>query len=147
VTRHYRLDLPKAEGMRLAGIGLGWPATPEGRCIHAISTWLTGLERRNTRAVLITKISHDLWPLLEAVPQQQPPLRGPFAPPGHGGSPLPGHVQYLGAGTVRLDSAALSALAELSPGEDFRILLTATGPAMVIGTASYPAREEASPAP
>ncbi len=142
MTRSYRLDLPKADGMRLAGIGMGWPATAEGRCVHAISTWLTGLERRASRAVLITKISRDLWPLLEAVPLQH----DPFAP-AHGGSPLPGHVTYLGAGTVRLDDAALSALAELPDGEDFRIVITAGGPVMTIGTRCYPAREETEPAP
>ncbi len=147
MTRRYRLDLPKAEGMRLAGIGLGWPATPEGRCVHAISTWLTGLERRNTRAVLVTKISRDLWPLLEAVPLTQPLRHGPFATPPGGGSPLPGRVEYLGAGTVRLDGTALSALAELSDGDDFQVSFTSTGPVMTIGTQCYPAREEDNPAP
>lgn len=141
-TRRYRVDLPKAEGMRLAGVGMGWPATPEGRCLHAISAWLTGLERRASRAILVAKVCRDLWPLLEAVPLQQPPLRGSLAPPGHGNSPLPGHIEYLGAGTIRLDDAALSALAELPEGEDFRIAFTGAGPVMTIGTECYPARED-----
>jgi hypothetical protein len=125
MTRHYRLELPRAEGMRLAGIGMGWPATPEGRCVHAVS-----------------KVSRDLWPLLEAVPLTQPPQHGPFAACAHGGSPLPGRVTYLGAGTVRLDGAALSALAELADGEDFRIVWTSAGPVMTIGTDCYPAYDD-----
>jgi hypothetical protein len=59
----------------------------------------------------------------------------------------PGRVTYLGAGAVRLDAAALSALAELADGEDFRIAWTGAGPVMTIGTDRYPAREEADPAP
>ncbi len=140
MTRSYRVDLPRADGMRLAGIALGWPGTPEGRCVHAISQWLTGLERRGSRAVLVSKISRDLWPVLEAVPLGQRPHRGPFAPAAPGGPALPGHVEYLGAGAVRLDDAALSSLAGLATGEDFRVTRTAGGAIMTIGTSHYPAR-------
>ncbi len=146
-NRNYRVELPRADGMRLAGIGMRWPATPEGRCVHAISTWLTGLEQRTSRAVLVTKISRDLWPLLEAVPLRPPALHSSFGPSAEAGSLMPGHVTYLEDGTVRLDAAALSALAELPEGEDFRVVTTASGPVMIVGTECYPALEESDPAP
>jgi hypothetical protein len=147
MTRSYRIDLPRADGMRLAGIALGWAATPEGRCVHAVSHWLTGLERRGSRAVLVSKVSRDLWPLLEAVPLAQQPRHGPFAPPAGGRLALPGHVGYLGAGTVRLDETALAALAGLAAGEDFRVTRTPTGAVLTIGSSHYPAREEQPGAP
>jgi hypothetical protein len=143
MSRRYLVELPTTEGMRLAGIRMGWPSSPEGRCVHAISQWLTGLERRRVRCVLVTKISRDLWPLLERVSLAERPLHGPFA---HSGGPLPGQVEYLGAGTVRLDDTALNSLAELRPGEDFRITYEATGPVLAVGHDRYPAREEPGPA-
>lgn len=144
---NHRVELPRTDGMRLVGIGMRWPATPEGRCIHAISTWLTGLERRAARAVLVTKISRDLWPLLEAVPLRSRALHSSFDPSAEVGSLMPGHVTYLGAGAVRLDAAALSALAKLPEGEDFRVVTTAGGPVMIVGSEYYPAREESDSAP
>ncbi len=133
VSGSYRVELPRAEGIRLAGISAGWPATPEGRCVQGISGWLAGVERRGSRCVLVSKLSRELWPLLEAVPLQC----GPRAEPARGGSPLPGRIEYLGAGAVRLDAAALSALAELGPREDFRVTFTSTGPILTAGQHHY----------
>jgi hypothetical protein len=142
VSAGYRVELPRADGMRLAGIGMGWPETPEGRCVQAVCEWLTGLERRRTRCVTVAKISRDLWPLLEQVCLAERPQRGPFAPPPGGGAPLPGQVRYLGAGTVRLDETALRSLATLAAGQDFRIAITPDGPVLTIGAQAYPARPE-----
>jgi hypothetical protein len=142
MPRTYRVELPKDEALRLAGIGKGWPPTPETRCVHAIREWLATLELRHIRCVTVAKISRDLWPLLDTVPLTERPLHGPFAPPTSGDPPLPGHIQYLGAGTVRLDDTALSALAELGEGEAFRVTFTGSGAALTIGTDHYPAHEE-----
>jgi hypothetical protein len=67
-------------------------------------------------------------------------VRGPFGP-GRAGPPLPGRVDYLGAGIVRLDETAITALASLPPGEDFRTH-TGAGPVLAVGTDTYLAQEE-----
>lgn len=62
--------------------------------------------------VAVHKVIDDLDPLLDRVLLTKRPASGPFASRG-GGPPLPGRVQYLGGGAVRLDDVAVSALAEL----------------------------------
>lgn len=44
---------------------------------------------------------------------------------------------------VRLDEAAISALAELGEDEDFRVTFTDAGPVLAVGAERYLAREEA----
>jgi hypothetical protein len=68
-------------------------------------------------------------------------MHGPFASHG-GGAPLPGRVEYLGGGTVRLDDAAVSVLAELREGEDFRVIITEAGPVLTVGAECYLVHEE-----
>lgn len=68
-------------------------------------------------------------------------VRGPFAPSA-GGCPPPGHVEYLGNGTVRLDDTAISTLAALRQGDDFRAVLTDAGPILIVGADRYLAHEE-----
>jgi hypothetical protein len=140
-SRTYTVQMPKAEARFLAGAGLGWPATPEARCVHAVRMWLTGLVRSRAVSVSVRKIAEDLEPLLARVPVTERPLSGPFAALG-GRPPLPGRVEYLGACIVRLDDAALSSLAELRPGEDFRVSWTDAGPVLEVGPDRYVAREE-----
>ncbi len=137
-SRTYRVHLPTAEAIRLAATGTGWARTPEGRCAQAISDWLASLEHRHIRCVTVAKISRDLWPILD-----QPPLTGqPPTIPGSAGPPLPGRVRHLGSGIIRIDSTALSGLAELSPAEDVRITFPETGPALIIGQARYTVAED-----
>lgn len=68
-------------------------------------------------------------------------MRGPFGPR-RSGLPLPGRVEYLGDGTVRLDETALASLAGLAEGEDFRMAITDAGPVLEVGPDRYLAREE-----
>jgi hypothetical protein len=140
-SRTYLVHMPKAEARFLAGVGVGWPATPEARCVHAVREWLTGLVRSRAVSVSVRKVADDLGPLLARVPVTERPLSGPFAAPGRR-PPLPGRVEYLGAGIVRLDDAALSSLAGLRPGEDFRVTVTDAGAVLEIGADRYEAREE-----
>lgn len=135
------VEMPDAEAKHLAGIGNPWPSTPEARCVHAIRNWLTGLEKRRAHSVAVRQVSRDLRSILDEVPQQERPMRGPFTVLGHR-APLPGHVAYLGAGTVRLDDRALSALAGLRPDEDFYVIHTDAGPVLRVSDSSYLAREE-----
>lgn len=139
--RTYLVQMPRAEARHLAGIGSSWPASPEARCVHAIREWLHGLQRRHSLTVCVTKVVDDLTAILLIVPQTDRPARGPFAAAASG-PPLPGHVEYLGAGIVRLDDIAISALAGLAHGEDFRVTMTDAVPVLTVGTDSYPAREE-----
>ncbi len=69
------------------------------------------------------------------------PVRGPFAP-GRGGLVLPGRVEYLGGGIVRLDEEAIGSLAELGLSEDFRVVFEQAGPVLIVGPARYLAQEE-----
>lgn len=139
--RTYLVHLPKAEARFLAGAGVGWPATPEGRCVHAIREWLNGIRGRQAEDVPVQKVLDDLGPILAQVPLAERPAHGPFG--FRGNPPLPGRVEYLGGGTVRLDDAAISALAELCEREDFRVRFTDAGPVLWVGDDQYIAREEA----
>lgn len=146
MTRTFLVDMPKAEARHLAGSGCGWPATPQDRIVVGLREWLHGLARRASENVPVAKVIDELTPLLELASPAGRPVRGPFVP--GGGPPLPGRVEYLGGGMVRLDETAISALAELGEGEDFRAVMTTAGPVLLVGTDSYLAREEElGPAP
>ncbi len=85
------------------------------------------------------------WP--PGSPPAERPVRGPFAPDGRGAA-LPGEVEYLGAGIVRLDEAAVKSLAGLPDGDDFRVVAEDVGPVLSVGTARYVVRElEPDPRP
>lgn len=58
----------------------------------------------------------------------------------------PGRAEYLGGGLVRLDQEAISTLAGLADGEDFKVSYTGAGPVLTVGADRYLAREE-SPDP
>ena len=136
------VHLPTAEARHLAGIGPPWPASPQARALAAIREWLHGVSNRRSPTVPVGKVITDLTAILAIIPPTTTPARGPFAPPASGGPPLPGRVDYLGSGTVRLDHDALQALAGLTAGEDFRVCFTDAGPVLSVGTDSYPARQE-----
>jgi hypothetical protein len=106
-----------------------------------VREWLAGVSRRRTAVIPIRKVVADLTLILDAAPLPRRPVRGPFGP-GRAGRPLPGQVDYLGGGIVRLDDAAITALAGLPPGEDFRIIHTAAGPVLAVGADTYLAGEE-----
>lgn len=142
---NYLVHMPTAEAHHLAGIGPPWPARPEVRCVHAIREWLYGLQRRRSPTVPVRKIVTDLTAILSLVPARCSPARGPFVPPANGGPPLPGSVEYLGAGIVRLDETAINALARLPMGDDFRVTFTDAGPLLTIGADHYLVREEHQP--
>lgn len=141
MNRTFSVVMPDAEAKHLAGIGNPWPLTPEARCVHAIRGWLTGLENVRAHSVAIRQVSRDLRSILDLVPQEERPVRGPFTVLG-GGTPLPGRVQYMGEGTVRLDDQAVSALACLRPDDDFHIAFTDAGPVMTVSGSTYLVREE-----
>jgi hypothetical protein len=140
-SRTYLVHMPKAEARHLAGTEPSWPATPHVRLAAALHEWLAGLSRRRAGFVPVRKVIADLTVILETVPLPQRPLCGPFGL-GRAGPPLPGRVDYLGAGIVRLDEDAISSLAGLGPEEDFRVRLTDAGPVLAVGTDTYMAREE-----
>jgi hypothetical protein len=137
----YLVHMPRAEARHLAGISSGWPATPQLRLAAALREWLTGLSRRRSTVISVRKVVTDLNLILETVPLPQRPLYGPFGPGRHG-PPLPGRVDYLGAGIVRMDEDAISALAGLPAGDDFRVRRTNAGPVLTIGADEYLARIE-----
>lgn len=137
----YLVQLPRAEARYLAGVCASWPATPEARCVHAVREWLTGLLRSRTAQVSVRKIAGDLEPILAAVPVADRPRCGPFSLQS-GGWVLPGHVEYLGAGTVRLDRAAIGSLAGLGHGDDFKVAFEDIGPVLTVGNDRYVLREE-----
>lgn len=141
MSRTYRVQMPRAEGRYLAGIGADSPATPEARCVHAVREWLNGVKGRRSPQIPVQKIVDDLEAILDLVPMAERPACGPFAARGRI-PPLPGRVEYLGSGLVRLDDAAISALAGLRDGEDFRVIATDLGPFLVVGSDCYPAYEE-----
>jgi hypothetical protein len=120
---------------------MGWPATPESRCLAAVREWLYGISRRNSPTVSVRKVVADLTAILALVPVAAKPVRGPFASPG-GDRPMRGRAEYLGGGMVRLDDTAISSLAGLLEGEDFRVTYTDSGPVLTVGADTYPAREE-----
>lgn len=141
MSRTYRVEMPRAEGRYLAGIGAGWPATPEARCVHAVREWVNGLKGRRSPQVPVQKIINDLEAILDLVPMAERPVCGPFAARGRT-PPLPGRVEYLGSGAVRLDDVAVSSLTGLRDGEDFRVIATDLGPVLVVGSDRYSAYEE-----
>jgi len=135
------VQMPKAEARHLAGVGVGWPATPEARCVNAIREWLNGIRDGKSKHVAVKEIIDDLDPILGQVSLAERPMHGPFASRG-GRPPLPGRVEYLGGGVVRLDDAGISALAELREGEDFCVIFAETGPVLTVGTDCYLAHTE-----
>lgn len=140
-SRTYLLHLPQAEARHLAGTGPCWPATPQTRLAAALREWLAGLSRRRAAVVPVRKVVADLSLILETVPLPQRPLRGPFGP-GRAGPPLPGQVEYLGGGIVRLDEDAITSLARLAASDDFRVCFSDAGPVLSVGADTYLAREE-----
>jgi hypothetical protein len=138
MSRSYLVHMPLAEARHLAGTGPTWPATPGNRLAASLREWLAGISRRRTAVIPVRKVIAELTLILEAAPLPQRPLRGPFGP----GLALPGRVEYLGGGVVRLDDTAISALTGLADGEDFKVTPTSAGPLLTIGTDSYLAREE-----
>ncbi len=146
-TGTYLVHMPPAEARHLAGTSPAWPATPEARVFTALREWLAGLSRRRTGMVPVRKVVADVGLILETVPLPQRPLRGPFGP-GRAGPSLPGRVDYLGGGIVRLDEEAIRSLSGLGPEEDFRVCRTDAGPVLRVGTDEYLARaEESDPKP
>jgi hypothetical protein len=113
---------------------------PAAACVQALREWVRGVQA-GPGPVQVSQITADLGPILDRVPAADRPVRGPFAPGGRG-VVLPGRVEYLGAGTVRLDDAAISSLAELSAGDDFRVVFEDAGPVLTVGADRYVAREE-----
>jgi hypothetical protein len=140
MSHRYLVHLPMAEARHLAGIGRGWPMGPEAAHVQALREWVRGVQA-GPGPVHVSRITADLEPALGRVPAADRPVRGPFAPGGRGVA-LPGRVEYLGAGTVRLDDAAISSLAELSTGEDFRVVFEDVGPVLTVGADRYVACEE-----
>jgi serine/threonine-protein kinase RsbW len=141
MTRIYLVQLSRAEARHLAGVGVCWPATPETRCIHAVREWLNALLRSRAVSVSVRKIAGDLESILGSVPVVDRPQCGPFSMRGSG-RVLPGHAQYLGGRIVRLDGAAISSLAGLGYGEDFRVVFEDVGPVLTVGNDRYVVREE-----
>ena len=138
----YLVHMPRAEACHLAGIGPPGPAGPQTRALAAIGEWVHGISRRRAATIPVGQVVTDLTAILAVIPTAATPARGPFAPPGNGGPPIPGQVSYLGGGTVRLDRDALRALAGLRPSEDYRVQFTDAGPVLTVGSDTYLAREE-----
>lgn len=143
MNRTYLVHMPRAEARYLAGLGVGWPTSPEARCVHAMREWLNGIRGRKSRYVPVQKVLDDLDSILGQVPVAERPTHGPFASRG-GGAHLRGRVEYLGGGAMRLDDAAISALTELREGEDFRVTITDAGPVLLVGPDRYLAYMEAT---
>lgn len=140
MSRFYLVHMPKAEARHLAGVGRGWPASPETACVEAVREWLDHVQASDAGPVSVSRIAGDLRPVLSRVPVAQRPARGPFGPGGR--RVLSGRVEYLGGGVVRLDDVAVSSLAGLPPGEDFRAELGEAGPVLTVGADRYLALEE-----
>ena len=104
--RTWLVQMPPAEARHPAGTSPAWPATPEARVITALREWLAGVSRRRSALVPVRKVVAEVSVILETVPLPQRPVCGPFGP-GRTGLPLPGRVEYLGGGIVRLDEAAI----------------------------------------
>ena len=135
------VHMPAAEARHLAGTPSIWLAAPETRLAAALREWLAGVSRRRGAVIPVRKVIADLTLILEAVPLPQRSVCGPFGP-ARAGLRLPGRVEYLGGGIVRLDDEAVSSLAGLGDGEDFRVVHTDAGPVLMVGPDRYLAREE-----
>jgi hypothetical protein len=144
MTRTYLVQMPEAEARYLAGLVPGRPAGPETDCMQEIRDWLRGAVAAGRPHV--REFAAELTPMLDRCQLAARPARGPFAP-GRRGFALPGRVEYLGDGLVRLDEVALRSLAEITPGEDFRMTSEDIGPVIWVGADRYPAREEPGSAP
>lgn len=142
MVRSYVVQMPPPEARHLAGTGPHSLATPEARCLLAIREWLHGISRRRAATVPGHKIVTDLTAILNIAPPPSRPVRGPFAPTGNSKPTLPGQVEYLGNGIVRLDDTAISILTQLREGADFKVTLTDAGPILAVGADTYPAHEE-----
>lgn len=140
MIRTYVVQMPKAEARYLAGLAVGWPATPEARCVHAVREWLNGLRCRHSEQVPAEKVINDLELILDQVPPTERPVCGPFA--ARGGLLPPGLVKYLGDGAVRLDDTAISTLTGLREDDDFHVTHTEAGPVLSVGNDQYLASEE-----
>ena len=121
MSRSYIVYMPVAEARHLAGAGRARPAGRPG-------------------ASPASRSGADREPGTTGSPAAGQPVRGPFVPDQHGIVP-PGRVEHLGAGTVRLDEAAISTLAGLGAGADFRVIFADSGPELLVGADSYPATE------
>ena len=139
--RTYLVHMPLAEARHLAGTSPAWPAVPESRLAAALREWLAGISRRRTASIPVRTVVADLTAFLETIPLPHRPLRGPFGP-GRTGAPLAGRAEYLGSGIVRLDDAAISSLAGLPAGDDFKVIYTDAGPVLTVGADRYLASEE-----
>jgi hypothetical protein len=123
MSRCYLVQMPTAEARHLAGVGRPGPASGPS----------TGPANRSCG-------DGDREPGLTGLPAAGQPARGPFAPDQYGIVP-PGRVEYLGTGTVRLDEDAISSLAGLGAGTDFRVIFADSGPVLLVGADRYPATE------
>jgi hypothetical protein len=121
MSHYYVVHMPIAEARHLAGVGRA-PANGGPGASPA------------------SRPAGDQEPGLAEIPAAGQPVRGPFVPDQHGIVP-PGRVEYLGAGTVRLDEAAISSLAGLGAGADFRVIFADSGPVLLVGADRYPATE------
>lgn len=121
MSRYYLVHMPVAEARHLAGVGRARPAS--GPCASPAG-----------------RSGPDLGPGLAGIPAAGQPVRGPFVPDQYGIVP-PGRVEYLGSGTIRLDEAAISSLAGLGAGADFRVIFADCGPVLLVGADRYPATE------
>ncbi len=130
MSRTYLVHLPSAEARHLAGTGRPWPP---GRS--------AARERPRATPPGGPGGSRMCQATLDPPAVAQRPVRGPFAP-GRGGQALPGRVEYLGGGTVRLDETAISSLAGLDPDDDFRVIFLGGMPVLTVGGDRYLAREE-----
>ncbi len=140
MSRSYLVQMPRAEARHLAGSGRAGPPGPEARCIEAVREWLHGLRGRRPATVPVSAVMADLTRILAILPASRQPARGPLVT-GPDGS-TPGHAEYLGSGTVRLDDTAIRALARLPEGDDFRVTFTDAGPVLSVGADRYLARQE-----
>ena len=140
-SRTYMVQMPLAEARHLAGTSHGWPAASEARLAAVLREWLARLSWRRGGMIPVRRVVTDLSHILETVPLPQRPVRDPFGP-GCAGLPLPGHVEHLGGGVVRLDDTALTSLAGLHDGEDFKVTFTDAGPVLSAGPDHYVARME-----
>jgi hypothetical protein len=133
MRRRYVVQMPPAEARHLAGVGRAHLAGMPGACPASRA----GADPAPGEG---TQPDEGTQPGSAGSPAAGQPVRGPFAPDRHRIVP-PGRVEYLGAGTVRLDEAAIASLAGLSAGADFRVIFADTGPVLLVGADRYLATE------